>query len=313
MAFNMKPGRLSFQKTGNGLPSALLQVGPKQNPISGNDLKEKALAEAKAKQLLAGENKGGTKDVRTFEGTASAKIPGKPVEKIASTPAEVAKWKAAKTKAQQEGKPFGEQYKPKTITEKASVSDTGMDKPQITTKPELTTTPPKNPVSGNPSRTIYTIEGARGYAGEVNKDKIGSRGLVTLNEGRAKKEIEFTEKKNAATNKVYAQAKEGDAAARGLTGKALEKRNISAEKRRQALTRPMPVIKTTSVDSKSAVSAASAMNRANWESNIEKNKAEGINTVVFQKKSENKKASAKKSPAKQMKSKKKTPAKMKKY
>jgi hypothetical protein len=312
MAFNMKPGRLSFQKTGNGLPSALLQVGPKQNPVSGNDLKEKALAEAKAKQLLAGENKGAAKDVRTFEGTASAKIPGKPVEKIASTPAEVAKWKAAKTKAEQEGKPFGEQYKPKTITEKASVSDTGMDKPQITTKPELTTTPPKNPVSGTPSRTIYTIEGSRGYAGEANKGKIGSRGLVTLNEKRAQKEIDFTNKMNALTNKKYAQAKEGDEAARGLTGKALERRNKIVEERRQALTRPMPVIKTTEADKGTAVRAANAMNAANWESNIAKNKAEGIDRVVFQKKSENKKA-MKKSPAKQMKSKAKTPAKMKKY
>jgi hypothetical protein len=312
MAFNMKPGRLPFQKTGNGLPSALLQVGPKQNPVSGNDLKEKALAEAKAKQLLAGENKGGAKDVRTFEGTASAKIPGKAVEKIASTPAEVAKWKAAKTKAEQEGKPFGEQYKSKTITEKASVSDTGMDKPQLTTKPELTTTPRTNPVTGKPSQTIYTIEGSRGYAGEANKGKIGSRGLVTLNEKRAQKEIDFTNKMNALNDKKYAQAKEGDAAARSLTGKALERRNKIAEERRQALTRPMPVIKTTEADKGTAVRAANAMNTANWESNIAKNKAEGIDRVVYQKKSENKKA-MKKSPAKKMKSKAKTPAKMKKY
>lgn len=310
MAFNMKPGRLSFQKTGNGLPSALLQVGPKQNPISGNDLKEKALAEAKAKQLLAGENKGGANAVRTFEGTASAKIPGKPVEKIASTPAEVAKWKAAKTKAEQEGKPFGEQYKPKTITEKASVSDTGMDKPQITTKPELTTTPPKNPVSGTPSRTIYSIEGTRGY---TNTNQTGSRGLVTLNANRAKAEVGFTNKVNEVTGKKYSQANEGDAAARGLVGPQLEKRNKIVAERKERLSRPMPTIKTTEADAKSAVNAASTMNRANRESIIAKNKAEDIDKVVFQKKSENKKASAKKSPAKQMKSKKKTPAKMKKY
>lgn len=310
MAFNMKPGRLPFQKTGNGLPSALLQVGPKQNPVSGNDLKEKALAEAKAKQLLAGENKGGAKDVRTFEGTASATIPGKKVEKLASTPTEIAKYKAAKTKAEKEGKPFGEQYKPKTVTEKASVSDTGMDKPQITTKPELTTTPPKNPVSGSPSRTIYSTEGTRGYTGT---DQTGTRGLVTLNKARAEREIQFAEKMNSIANKKYAQATEGSEAARGLTGKALEKRNIAAEERRQKLQRPMPTIKTTEADTKDAVNAASAMNRANWESNIAKNKAEGIDRVVFQKKSENKKASVKKAPVKQMKSKKKTPAKMKKY
>ena len=310
MAFNMKPGRLPFQKTGNGLPSALLQVGPKQNPVSGNDLKEKALAEAKAKQLLAGENKGGSKDVRTFEGTASAKIPGKPVEKIASTPAEIAKWKAAKSKAEQEGKPFGEQYKPKTITEKASVTDTGMDKPQITTKPELTTSPPKNPVSGTPSRTIYSTEGTRGYTGT---DQTGTRGLVTLNKARAEREVQFAEKMNSIANKKYAQATEGSEAARGLTGKALEKRNVKAEEMRQRLQRTMPTIKTTEADAKDAVNAANAMNKANWESNIAKNKAEGIDRVVFQKKSENKKASMKKSPAKQMKAKKKAPAKMKKY
>ena len=310
MAFNMKPGRLPFQKTGNGLPSALLQVGPKQNPVSGNDLKEKALAEAKAKQLLAGENKGGSKDVRTFEGTASAKIPGKPVEKIASTPAEIAKWKAAKSKAEQEGKPFGEQYKPKTITEKASVTDTGMDKPQLTTKPELTTSPPKNPVSGTPSRTIYSTEGTRGYTGT---DQTGTRGLVTLNKARAEREVQFAEKMNSIANKKYAQATEGSEAARGLTGKALEKRNVKAEEMRQRLQRTMPTIKTTEADAKVAVNAANAMNKANWESNIAKNKAEGIDRVVFQKKSENKKASMKKSPAKQMKAKKKAPAKMKKY
>jgi hypothetical protein len=308
MAFNMKPGRLPFQKTGNGLPSALLQVGPKQNPVSGNDLKEKALAEAKAKQLLAGENLGGANAVRTFEGTASAKIPGKPVEKIASTPAEVAKWEAAKTKAEQEGKPFGEQYKPKTITEKASVSDTGMDKPQITTTPAITTTPKENPVTGTPSRKIYTIEGSRGYSGN---NATGTRGLTTLNEARVNREIEFTNKMNAITNKKYGQAKEGEEAARGFTGKALEKRNLEAERRRQALLRPMPTIKVTEADSKDAVNAANAMNRAHGESNIAKNKAEGIDRVVFQKKSENKKA-MKKSPAKQMKSKAKTPAKMKK-
>ena len=309
MAFNMKPGRLPFQKTGNGLPSALLQVGPKQNPVSGNDLKEKALADAKAKQLLAGQNQGDSKSVRTFEGTASATIPGKPVEKIASTPTEVTKWKAAKTKAEQEGKPFGEQYKPKTITEKAAVSDTGMDKSQITTKPELTTTPPKNPVSGTPSRTIYSIEGTRGY---TNTNQTGSRGLVTLNANRANAEVNFTNKMNEVTGAKYSQANEGDASARGLSGKALEKRNQIVAERKEKLTRPTPTIKTTEADTKDAVNAASAMNRANRESLIAKNKAEDIDKVVFQKKSENKKALAKKSPAKQMKSKKKTPAKMKK-
>jgi hypothetical protein len=185
-----------------------------------------------------------------------------------------------------------------------------MDKPQITTKPELTTTPPKNPVSGTPSRTIYSIEGTRGY---TNTNQTGSRGLVTLNANRVKAEVGFTNKMNEITGNKYSQANEGDAAARGLVGPQLEKRNKIVAERKERLSRPMPTIKTTEADAKSAVNAASTMNRANRESIIAKNKAEDIDKVVFQKKSENKKASAKKSPAKQMKSKKKTPAKMKKY
>ena len=307
----MKPGKVPFLQTGRGIPSAFLQKRkPEQNPISGNDLKEKALADAKRKQLLAGENKGDSKSTRIFEGTASATIPGNPVEKIASTPAEIAKWKAAKAKAEQEGKPFGEQYKPKTITEKATVSDTGMDKPEIATKPELTTTPPKNPVSGNPSRTIYTIEGTRGY---TNTDQTGSRGLTTLNANRVNAEVNFTNKMNEITGNKYSQANEGDAAARGLTGPQLEKRNKIVAERKEKLSRTMPTIKTTEADVKSAVNAASAMNRAHFQSNATENREEGIDKVVFQKRSENKKTSTKKSPAKQMKSKKKTPAKMKKY
>ena len=316
MAFNMKPGRVPFLQTGHGLPSAFLQKkkpgeqekNSQQNSVSGNDLKEKALANAKEKQLLAGENTGGANSVRTFEGTASATIPGKPVEKIASTPAEIAKWKAAKLKAEQEGKPFGEQYKPTTITEKATVSDTGKD-PQITTKPQLTTTP-TNPVSGNPSRTIYTIEGTRGY---TNTDQTGSRGLTTLNANRVNAEVNFTNKMNEITGNKYSQANEGDAAARGLTGPQLEKRNKIVAERKEKLSRTMPTIKTTEADVKSAVNAASAMNRAHFQSNATENREEGIDKVVFQKRSENKKTSTKKSPTKQMKSKKKTPAKMKKY
>jgi hypothetical protein len=312
MAFNMKPGKIPFLQTGHGLPSAFLQKkkpaeqekNSQQNLISGNDLKEKALANAKEKQLLAGENKGDSKNTRIFEGTASATIPGNQVEKIASTPAEIAKWKAAKLKAEQEGKPFGEQYKPRTITEKATVSDTGMD------KPELTTTPPKNPVSGNPSRTIYTIEGTRGY---TNTDQTGSRGLTTLNANRVNAEVNFTNKMNEVTEAKYSQANEGDASARGLTGPQLEKRNKIVAERKQKLLRLTPTIKTTEADAKSAVNAASAMNRAHFQSNATENREEGIDKVVFQKRSENKKTSTKKSPAKQMKSKKKTPAKMKKY
>jgi hypothetical protein len=321
MAFNMKPGRLSFQKTGHGLPPALLQERKPgetadTNPVSGYKSKEEAqlaankkVAELK-KQSLSQKPLGGAEDKRTFNAEENYIIAAK--EKVTKFvkpgTQEYDKWKAA-VKANPK---IEDKFKSQKGTVTASESAQGEDKPMPTTPPAITTTPKENPVTGKPSQTIYTIEGSRGYAGEANKGKIGYRGLVTLNEKRAQKEIDFTNKMNALNDKKYAQAKEGDAAARSLTGKALERRNKIAEERRQALTRPMPVIKTTEADKGTAVRAANAMNTANWESNIAKNKAEGIDRVVYQKKSENKKA-MKKSPAKKMKSKAKTPAKMKKY
>jgi len=307
MAYKQTPGRSNMPKTGRGIPPTLMYRSPMHqtiDPITG--LKKAAEAEALKKQAEAGPNTGGSSTTRTFEGSASATIPGKKVEKLASTPEEIAKWKAAKARAEQEGKPFGEQYKSKTITETATVSDTGVDKPQLTTKP--------NPVTGTPSRKIYVIEGTRGYTGS---NATGTRGLTTLNEGRANSEIKFTNRMNALNDENYAQAEEGSGAARGLTGKALERRNAEVERRRLALHRKDPTIKVIEVDAKSAKTTANAMNKAHWDSNIDKNKAEGIDRVVFQKRSENKKAmakkaTAKKSPAKQMKSKAKTPAKMKK-
>lgn len=91
-------------------------------------LKAKAEAEAKAKQAAAGPNKGGSADVRTFSATVSATIPGQKVTKFAKTKEEIAKWKAAP-------KENKAKFKPKTITESASVSDTGMDKPAPATPP----------------------------------------------------------------------------------------------------------------------------------------------------------------------------------
>lgn len=91
-------------------------------------LKAKAEAEAKAKQAAAGPNKGGSSDVRTFSATVSATVPGQKVTKFAKTPEEIAKWKAAP-------KENKAKFKPKTITESASVSDTGMDKPAPTAPP----------------------------------------------------------------------------------------------------------------------------------------------------------------------------------
>ena len=319
MAFNMKPGKVPFLQTGRGIPSAFLQEKkPTQNAISGKKTQEELKAEArkiaqdkanaKLQKDIESKPLGGSTDVRTVTESADYVVPGQKPTKLVD-PKDKKAYNAW-LNASEENKA---KFKDKKFTEQASATAAGTDKPQITTKPELTTTPPKNPVSGNPSRTIYTIEGTRGYAGEENKDKTGHRGMVTLNENRVNKEITFTENWNNRINKIYGQATEGSEAARGATGPQLEKRNQKAEERRKALIRETPTIKTTVADKKDAVNAASAMNRANWESNIERNEAEGINTVVFQKKSENKKASAKKSPVKQMKSKKKTPAKMKKY
>jgi hypothetical protein len=319
MAFNMKPGRLSFQKTGHGLPSAFLQTRKpgetsqaqvnNTNSISGEDLKEKARQEALKKQQEAGPNKGDSKAMRTFEGTASATVPGDKVEKPASTPQEIAKWKNAKAKAEQEGKPFGERYNPKTITEKATVTDIGTDKPALTTTPAITTTPKPNPVTDEQSRTIYSIQRERKYG---QTDQTGVGGLVTLSKDRVDKENQFVESYNKMINNKYQNAVEGSAAARGLTGPKLEERNAYAARMREKLTRQPSIVTTTEADKKDAVNATNAMNRAMWDTNIEKNKAEGIDRVVQQKRSENKKV-MKKSPAKQMKSKAKAPVKMKKY
>lgn len=308
MAFNMKPGRSPFQQTGHGLPSAFLQKT--KNAISGFNSREEAQAAADAEvnkmkeESVKNKPLTGSKDIRNFNSEKEFTIPAerKVERKVVPGTKEYDKW----AKAVKKNPDIEKKFLSTSGKVKASASVAGED------KPELTTTPPKNPVSGTPSQKIYTIEGTRGYAGEQNKGKTGHRGLVTLNEGRANKEITFTENWNKRINKEYAQAKEGDAAARGLTGKGLERRNRIVEERRKALTREMPIIKVTEADKGTAVRAANAMNKANWESNIEKNKAEGINTLVFQKKSENKKISAKKAPTKQMKSNKKTPAKMKK-
>lgn len=311
MAFNMKPGRAPFLQTGNGLPSAFLQT---KNSISGFSSKEDAENAARKELEIAKQKSlqekalGGTDDVRKFNVAKDYTIEAQEkVTKFVKPGTEAYnKWAAAVKK----NPSIENKFKSSKGTVNVSDELVGTDKPQITTETKLTTSAPQNPVSGNPSRTIYSTEGTRGYTGT---DQTGTRGLVTLNKARAEREIQFAEKMNADANKKYAQATEGSEAARGLTGKALERRNAKAEEMRLRLQRVIPTIKTTEADKKDAVNAANAMNTANWESNIARNRAEGIDRVVFQKKSENKKASMKKSPAKQMKAKKKAPAKMKKY
>jgi len=124
MAFQMKPGKFPFAKTGHGIPIPFMQT--KINIGTGEDLsaqaKAKAEADAKAKQLAAGENKGGSKNIRNFEGTATVEKEGQKVERFAKTPAEIKKWKAAS--AENKAK-----YEKRSATETVKLSDTGVDKP----------------------------------------------------------------------------------------------------------------------------------------------------------------------------------------
>jgi len=120
----MKPGRSPFAKTGHGIPTPFMQT--KINIGTGEDLsaqaKAKAEADAKAKQLAAGENKGDSKNIRNFEGTATVEKEGQKVERFAKTPAEIKKWKAAS--AENKAK-----YEKRSATETVKLSDTGVDKP----------------------------------------------------------------------------------------------------------------------------------------------------------------------------------------
>ena len=126
----MTPGRSPFMKTGRGIPSALMQT----NIGTGEDIKaeakRKAEADAKAKLEALGKNEGASTNVREVQGTATVTRKGQPVEKQAQTPKEIEAWKAAKAKAESEGKPFGEKYNTQTATETVKLSDTGADKPK---------------------------------------------------------------------------------------------------------------------------------------------------------------------------------------
>jgi len=129
MAFKMKPGRSPFAQTGRGIPTPFMQT----NINTGEDLsaqaRAKAEAEAKAKLTALGENKGTSKDVRNVEATATVTKEGKKVEKFASTPEEIKKWKAAS--AENKAK-----YQKQSATETVKLSDVGSDKPIIPTTPK---------------------------------------------------------------------------------------------------------------------------------------------------------------------------------
>jgi hypothetical protein len=138
MAFKMKPGRLPFMQTGRGIPTPFMQQ--KTNAGTGEDLsaQARAQAEAKAKEKLAalGENTGTSKDVRNVEATATVTREGKKVEKIAKTPEEIRKWKAASEESKAK-------YKKQSATETVKLSDVGKDKP-VTPTPEPKPEEPKS-------------------------------------------------------------------------------------------------------------------------------------------------------------------------
>jgi hypothetical protein len=138
MAFKMKPGRTPFMQTGHGIPTPFMQ--PKTNAGTGEDLSAQARAmaeaQAKEKQLAAGENTGDSKNVRNFNATATVTKEGKKVEKLAKTPEEIKRWQAAS----EENKA---KYKKQSATETVNLSDVGKDKPTIP-PPTPTAEEPKN-------------------------------------------------------------------------------------------------------------------------------------------------------------------------
>jgi hypothetical protein len=121
MAFKLNPGRGNMEATGRGIPAALMTRSPmrQQNPNTGEDLKKKAQAEAdeKLKKNIEAKPLGGSEDVRKETGTATN-------IRLATTPAEIAKWKASI------GKPGAGRYN-QTVTAEAKAQ--GMDKPQTET------------------------------------------------------------------------------------------------------------------------------------------------------------------------------------
>lgn len=146
MAFKMSPGRGSFQKTGRGVPPTLMCGSPMKQVVdatTGKTAKELAQEKLNKQMEQAGKNTGDSKNVRTFEASATAKTPGQKVEKIAKSAAEIKRWKEAKEKAKKEGKPFGEKYKAKEETATVKASDTGEDKMQPTKTDTLPTPKPK--------------------------------------------------------------------------------------------------------------------------------------------------------------------------
>ena len=131
MAYIQKLGRGNHSKTGHGVPTPFLQV----NISGGNDLKAKAQADLEAKMKAAGENKGGSQDVRNFTGTATETIPGKkPTTIVKPGQPGYDKWAAAVKK----NPAIENKFKSTTNTETVTGSDIGKDKPKVPTAPAPT-------------------------------------------------------------------------------------------------------------------------------------------------------------------------------
>jgi len=133
----MKADKMLLQNK-NKIMSKSSPLEQEKNPSTGESLQAKADRLAKEKLAAKGENKGGSKDVRTETATVSETIKGKKVEKKATTKKEIEAWK----KAPKENK---EKYLDKTVTATGTASDTGKDKPNIpiTTIPETPKETPK--------------------------------------------------------------------------------------------------------------------------------------------------------------------------
>jgi len=145
-----------------------------KNPSTGETLQEKADRLAKEKLAAKGENKGGSKDVRTETATVSETIKGKKVEKKATTPKEIEAWK----KAPKENK---EKYLDKTNTATGTASDTGKDK-EI---PKIIIPPKETPKEEPKKKTFKTSSGSvksrgaeesSGFSGQFTSKKAASCG-----------------------------------------------------------------------------------------------------------------------------------------
>jgi len=144
MAYKQNPGRGPMMKTGRGIPLNMksplyITNGPgdesEKEPGDDKSKEKKAreLAKKRAEEarIQAGENKGDSKNVRTFKGEASYVVPGQKVERYAKTPEEIAAWK----KASEESKAKYRDQNKKVVE---TVSDTGVDKQKSNTPQNLT-------------------------------------------------------------------------------------------------------------------------------------------------------------------------------